>query len=285
MYRATKYQSTKYRSTKSGETVSARLLRWLRAAAPAIFGLVLLAGWEAAVDALSIPSYILPAPSAVVVALLHGIARGLYPVHIAATLSAMLSGYVIGSTLGILLGASIAKSRAVERVLLPYVVGLQSVPKIALAPLFVMWFGYGLASKIVMVSLMCFFPLMINTLTGLLAADRDRIDMLRTMTATRWQIFRFVKLPSAAGHIFAGLQVAVVLSLIATLVAEFVGSDYGLGNLIEASQSALDTAGMFAVLLILAVIGLLVTACVRSVHRRVVFWEMPTRVTVLDERG
>ena len=236
-------------------------------------GVTLLALWEIAVDALGLPSYILPAPSAVVLALMRGVQRGIYPIHLMATLSAMLSGYAIGTVLGIVLGAAVAEAKILERLLLPYVVTLQSVPKIALAPLFVMWFGYGLSSKVVMVSLMCFFPLMVNTMTGLLSADRDRIDMLRAMTATRWQVFRYVKLPSAAGHIFAGLQVAVALALIATLVAEFVGSDYGLGNLIEASQAALDTAGMFAVLVILAAIGLISTSLVRWAHRRVVFWE------------
>jgi len=248
----------------------------------AAVGLGLLLAWEGVVDALGLPSYILPAPSAVAMALLRGVQRGIYPQHVAATVTAMLSGYAIGSVLGFLLGAAIAEARILERLLLPYVVALQSVPKIALAPLFVMWFGYGLSSKVVMVSLMCFFPLMVNTMTGLLATDRDRIDMLRAMTATRWQVFYYVKLPSAASHIFAGLQVAVVLALIATLVAEFVGSDYGLGNLIEASQAALDTAGMFAVLLILAVIGLVTTALVRWAHRRVVFWERTERMTATD---
>jgi NitT/TauT family transport system permease protein len=251
----------------------------------ASLGVVLLAAWEGAVDALRLPSYILPAPSAVALALWHGVQRGIYPPHVMATLSAMLSGYAIGTVLGILLGAAIAEAKVLERLLLPYVVGLQSVPKIALAPLFVMWFGYGLSSKVVMVSLMCFFPLMVNTMTGLLSADRDRIDMLRAMTATPWQVFRFVKLPSAAGHIFAGLQVSVALALIATLVAEFVGSDYGLGNLIEASQAALDTAGMFAVLVILAAIGLVTTALVRWAHRRVVFWEREERRTLPEADG
>ena len=251
----------------------------------AAVGIPLLLAWEAIVDALRMPSYMLPAPSAVVMALARGIAGGIYPPHLEATLSAMLSGYAIGTTLGILLGAAIAEAKLLERILLPYIVALQSVPKIALAPLFVMWFGYGLSSKVVMVTLMCFFPLMVNTMTGLMTADRDRIDMLRAMTGTRWQVFRYVKLPSAASHIFAGLQVAVVMALIATLVAEFVGSDFGLGNLIEASQSALDTAGMFAVLAILAAIGLIASAAMRWLHRRVVFWERAERVTVPEAAG
>jgi NitT/TauT family transport system permease protein len=236
-------------------------------------GVVLVVAWEVAVRALGIPGYILPAPSAVLVSAARGLGRDLYTTHLLATLAAMAWGYVVGATLGIVLGALVAEFRVVERLIYPYVVALQSLPKIALAPLFVMWFGYGLLSKVVMVILMCFFPLMVNTMIGLMSTDRDRIDLLRTMDATRVQIFLNVKAPSAAGHIFAGLQVTVILSLIATLVAEFVGSDRGLGNLIQVSQSQLDTAGMFVVLAILAIIGTAGTALVRWAHARVVFWE------------
>ena len=128
-------------------------------------------------------------------------------------------------------------------------------------------------------ALICFFPMVVNTMTGIASADRDRVDIVTTMTATRWQVFWHVRLPSAAGAIFAGLQVSVVLALIGALVGEFVGSDAGLGNLIQASQASLDTAGMFAVLVILAMIGIVATSLVRLAHRKVVFWETGARVT------
>ena len=172
-------------------------------------GIAFLVAWQVAVRGLGIPNYIIPAPTDVVVAFSRGLQRGLYGPNLLATLEAMIAGYFIGAGAGILLGALVAEFKLVERLVYPYVVSLQSLPKIALAPLFVMWFGYGVLSKIVMVSLICFFPLMVNTMTGLLAADRDRLDMVRTMTGTRWQLFWHVKLPSAAGHIFSGLQVAV----------------------------------------------------------------------------
>jgi len=238
---------------------------------------LLLVAWEVSVRALKVPAYIIPAPSAVAEAFMRGLERGIYPPNAGATLLAMVCGYALGAISGIVLGAVVAEFKIVERIVYPYVVSLQSLPKIALAPLFVMWFGYGISSKVVMVTLICFFPLMVNTMTGLLATDRDRLDMVRTMTATRWQLFWHVKLPSAAGHIFAGLQVAVVLSLIGALVGEFVGSDRGLGNLIQISQASLDTAGMFAVLVILAATGMAATALVRFLHRRVVYWDAPDR--------
>lgn len=239
----------------------------------AAVGVALLLAWQVAVRALGVPGYIIPAPSDVVVAFGRGLERGIYPSNLYATLTAMIAGYAIGAGLGIVLGALVAEFKLVERVVYPYVVSLQSLPKIALAPLFVMWFGYGVSSKIVTVALICFFPLVVNTMTGLLSTERDRLDMVRSMTGTRLQLFWHVKLPSAAGHIFAGLQVAVVLSLIGALVGEFVGSDKGLGNLIQYSQASLDTAGMFAVLAILAAIGMGATALVRLAHRRIVFWE------------
>lgn len=258
--------------TASSRRVARRLFTLPNAIALAL-AIVLVVAWEIAVDAFRVPGYIVPAPSRILEAFQRGFARRIYPPHLWATLEAMVAGYAIGTTLGILLGALIAEFKLVERVVYPYVVSLQSLPKIALAPLFVMWFGYGLTSKVVTVALICFFPLMVNTMTGLLSTQRDRLDMVRTMTATRWQLFRHVKLPSAAGHVFAGLQVAVVLSLIGALVAEFVGADRGLGNLIQISQSNMDTAGVFTVLVILAVIGMVATALVRWIHRRVVFWE------------
>ncbi|GAB4170271.1 MAG: ABC transporter permease [Thalassobaculales bacterium] len=245
----------------------------------AAVGIGFLVVWQVAVRALGMPGYILPAPTDIAVALGRGLERGIYPPNLAATLTAMLAGYAIGAGAGILLGALVAEFKVVERLVYPYVVSLQSLPKIALAPLFVMWFGYGVLSKVVTVALICFFPLMVNTMTGILSTDRDRLDMVRSMTGTRFQLFWHVKLPSAAGHIFAGLQVAVVLSLIGALVGEFVGSDRGLGNLIQYSQSSLDTAGMFAVLLILALIGMTATALVRYAQRKVVFWEQARRST------
>lgn len=240
--------------------------------------LVLLGAWQGLVMLLKVPSYIIPTPSAVVGALVTGFRQKLYWPHIAATLSAMVSGYVIGVVAGAVTGALFAEFRALERIVYPYLVSIQSIPKIALAPLFVMWFGYGIGSKVVMVALICFFPMVVNTMTGIRSTLQDRIDIVTTMTATRWQLFWHVKLPSAAGAIFAGLQVSVVLALIGALVGEFVGSDAGLGNLIEASQAALDTTGMFAVLVLLSLIGIFATSLVRLAHRRFVFWESGTRV-------
>lgn len=262
---------------RDGKPDSGRI--WRRRLSALALAAALLALWHGAVVYFQVPSYIAPTPFAVLRALGNGLSQNLYWPHLRATLAAMLTGYLIGVTAGMAIGALLAEFRPLERVVFPYIVSIQSVPKIALAPLFVMWFGYGLNSKVVMVALICFFPMVVNTMTGMRATERDRLDIVTTMTASRWQLFWHVKLPSAAGPIFAGLQVSVVLALIGALVGEFVGSDAGLGNLIQASQASLDTAGMFAVLIILSAIGIVFTSLVRLAHRKVVFWDAGARAS------
>jgi NitT/TauT family transport system permease protein len=136
-----------------------------------------------------------------------------------------------------------------------------------------MWFGFGLTSKILIVGLICFFPVFINTVSGIRATDPNLIDLLRVFSASRAHIFFHVELPSAASQIFAGLQISIVFGLIGTIVAEFVSSQRGLGVLIEASSQNLDVAANLAVLLILAILGVAGSELVRFVHKKVVFWE------------
>lgn len=229
--------------------------------------------WIASISLFAIPNYILPTPLAVVHALRIGYVDGLYWPHLLATLHATVLGYLIGCSLAFLCGALVADSETFERFVYPYVVGLQSMPKVALAPLIIVWFGFGITSKIVMVALICFFPVFINTIVGLRHTDPHLIDLMRVFSASRADVFLQVKLPSAASHIFAGLQISVVLALIGAVVSEFVASQRGLGNLVQASSQSLDVAAMFAVLFTLALIGVLGSQLVRSLHRRIVFWE------------
>jgi len=244
---------------------------------PASFFVGLIVLWQVITTFGNVPQYILPAPTDIVAAAARNINRGVYPTHIVATMKSVLVGYSIGVGLGILLGTLFSEVRIIERLVYPLVVAIQSMPKVALAPLFVMWFGYGFTSKVVTVSLLCLFPVLVNTVTGLKSADADRVNLIRAMTGNRFQVFRHVKLPSAAGHIFAAMQVAVILALIGALVAEFVGSDKGLGILIQQGQLNLDTSGMFAVLMILSFLGISSTAIVRFVQRKIVFWESGDR--------
>jgi len=234
---------------------------------------VVVAIWLVAIRVFKIPNFILPTPDSVVQSLYHGYVKGLFWTHFFFTLQSMLFGYLLGCSLAFLLGCLFAESRTVERMLYPFVVALQSMPKVALAPLIIVWFGFGLESKVVMVALVCFFPMFINTAMGLKQTNVALLDLMNAFSASRWQILTRIKIPSAAGHIFAGLQIAIVLSLIGAVVAEFVSSTRGLGYLINAAAVNLETHTMFAALLSLAVLGILGSQVIRLLHAKVVFWD------------
>lgn len=218
--------------------------------------LVLLAAWELAVRRSGLSALVLPAPSAVAAALWNGVSTGYFWPHLRATLSALLLGLAGGGVVGLLVGMALAESALLERVFRPYVVVSQVVPKLALAPLFVLWFGFGIAPTALITALICFFPLMENTLTGLKHVDPQRLQLFRMLGATRWQTLLRLKLPVALPTILAGLRMAVVLALVGAVVGEFIGASHGLGAVVIASQGMMDTALMFAALFLIALIGL-----------------------------
>lgn len=232
-----------------------------------------LAAWEGAVRLFEIPSFILPAPSAVALGLWRGFSSGLYFRHIAVTLYEVLLGFGLGCALGFALGVAIALNRHVAYFLYPYIVMFLSMPKVALAPLIVLWFGLGVTSKIVSAALVSFFPLMINTIAGLNAADADRIDLIRSLGGNARQIFLMLRLPTALPMIFAGLEIAITLSLIGTVVTEFLGAEQGLGMLMQSMNFVMDVAGSFSVLIVLAVVGLVLNQALLAIRHRVLFWE------------
>jgi len=239
---------------------------------------VFLAVWEGIVRLFSIPLFILPAPSAIFFALWNGITSGLYIEHVWITLAETLLGFALGSTLAFAFGISVALSRRVEYFLYPFIVMFQAMPKVALAPLIIIWFGLGLTSKVVSAALVAFFPLMVNTIVGLRSADEDRINLMRSLAATRGQIFWMLQLPNAMPYIFAGLEIAMIFALIGAIVAEFVGAQSGLGMLIQSMNFTMDVAGQFSVLLILSLLGLVLNGLVNGVRRRVLFWDPSQKV-------
>jgi NitT/TauT family transport system permease protein len=234
---------------------------------------VLLAAWELSVSWFEVPAYLVPTPSAVVVGLWRGFASGIYLFHLKVTLVEIVLGFLAGSALGFLLGALIALNRTVAYFLQPYVLVFQTIPKVALAPLIVLWFGLGITSKVVSAAIICFFPVMVNTITGLNAADRERIDLLRAMGASRFQIFRMLRLPAAGAFIFAGLEIAVTFALIGAIVTEFLGAEAGLGMLMQSMNFTMDVAGSFSVIVVLSAVGVVLTFAITLLRRRVIFWE------------
>lgn len=240
----------------------------------AIFGilLILITVWEVFVRGFDISPLIFAKPSEIAVAMARGLQSGLYWEHLGITVLEMVVGFLIGASLGFSLGVVISEFGRLGRLLFPYLVAIQSLPKVAVAPLIILWFGFGIESKIVVVALITFFPVLINTISGLSIVDTARIDLMRIMLASRWQTFAFVRLPSAAPTIFAGLNVAIVLALTGAIVAEFVGAQRGLGVLVLQAQTNLDTAAMFVILIFLASIGLIANLSVRWLERRVIYW-------------
>lgn len=233
---------------------------------------ILFAGWEAAVWLFGISPIIVPAPSAIITSLWANLTTQRFYYHLGVTLWEILAGFVIGSVVGLIIGVSIGQWKILEKIVYPYVVALQTVPKVAIAPMIIIWFGYGLTSKIVITALIVFFPVVVNCIAGMNAASRQQIDMLRSFTATRWQIFRIVKLQTALPYIFAGLDVAVVLAVIGAIVGEFIGSQVGLGNLLLQKNFSMDTAGSFAILIVLSAIGIVLHKMLGILKGYIIFW-------------
>jgi NitT/TauT family transport system permease protein len=238
---------------------------------------VLIALWIFCVRVLRVPPYIMPAPEAVLNALWSGLAidpaspKGYY-LPLWSTLSNAATGFAIGTSLGLVLGSLMAESRTVEKLLMPYAFALQSLPKVAIAPLVVIWFGFGDGSKVAIAALLAFFPVLINSFTGLRSIEPEKLDLMRSLSATRFETYRIVKLPNAAPFIFAGLDMAVVYALLGAIVAEFLGAQQGMGVVITQAQSVSDVAGVFAALVILGVLGIVLHSSVRRLEHRVVHW-------------
>lgn len=248
---------------------------------PLVF-VAFVAAWDLVVRLFEVPGYLVPSPYQVLKALQKGVltspfARDGYWLHAGYTLAAALIGFAAGSAAGILIGTVISQSRGLEATLKPYIVAFQSLPKVALAPIIVIWFGFGISSKVVICALLTFFPLMVNSLEGFKSVDNDRIELMRSLSASRWQIFRLVSFPSALPFIFAGLDMAIVYSIIGAIVGEFIGGRDGLGVLIVSMNYALDMAGAFSVFIVLSTMGITLSWILNLIRRRVLFWAPSTR--------
>ena len=273
-------------NTRREASFGTRLRRLVDAGLSVLVLCALVALLEAMVRIFAVPSYVFPAPSEIFKALYAGFAepifsRSAYYMHITTTAIEALASFVIGSLLGVAAGALIIQFSLLRRIVLPYFIGLQSVPKVALAPLFVVWFGLGISSKIVLGVLLTFFPLMINTAAGLASVERERLELMQSMKASGWKTFRLVKLPSALPFIFAGLEMAAAYAVLGAVVGEFVGGTSGLGVLILNRNAVLDVAGSLAALIILALMGVGLQRVVAATRSRVLFWA-PSQDTLTD---
>lgn len=233
-------------------------------------GLIALA--EVAANREWVNSLILPNPSSVWNALVDGFERGIYWRHIRSTVFSTLAGFGSAAVVAITIGGILAAVPRLERIFLPFIVAVQTLPKVAVAPIIILWLGFGTQSKVVIIATICFFPILVNTLQGLRIRDQERLELLRSLGATRWQLFRFLRFPDSLPYVFAGLNIGIVFALIGTVIAEFLGSREGLGVLLVQQQAAFNVPGMFAALILFMIVGLILNGVTRVVEKKVVFW-------------
>jgi NitT/TauT family transport system permease protein len=231
---------------------------------------------EGGIRYFDVQPYVFPAPSAIAAALWDGVVGGSYLHALAVTLGEILGGFAIGSIAGILLGIAMVQVPVLDRLVYPYVVALQTVPKVAIAPLMIVWFGFGIESKIFIVALTCLFPSLVNTIAGLRAVDTDRVALILAMCGTRAQLLRYVQLPNALPYIMAGLNTGIVLAVIGAIVGEFVGAKTGIGVLILQANFSLDLASVFALLVLIAIAGVALSFVLRLIETRLCFWSGKT---------
>jgi len=217
----------------------------------------LLALWEAFVRLTGVSPLVIPAPSAVLIVLWEGLTVGFLWPHIWVTTVETLLGFALGCAIGFVAGVLLGEIDFLRRLLWPYVLASQVVPKLALGPIFIVWFGFGMTSTIVITALICFFPLLENTLTGLQSVSPEKRDLFRMLGASRRQTLLRLKIPSGLPVIMAGVRVAIVLALVGAVVGEFIGGDAGLGASIIAAQGMMDSTLMFALFIVITALGML----------------------------
>ena len=242
--------------------------RWSDILVPALLGAALLLAWEAATRAWGLSALVLPAPSRIGQSLLQGFATGYWWPHIGQTVLGVALGLAAGSALGFGSGLLLGTHPRLRRWLTPYLVVSQLTPKLALAPLFILWFGFGMLPTVVMTALICFFPLLENTLAALEDTEPDQLELLRALGASRWQTLWRLQVPAGRHTLAAGLRTALVLAWVGTVVSEFINASRGLGAVIIGAQGAMDTALLFAALALIAGLGVASYGLLRALESR-----------------
>jgi NitT/TauT family transport system permease protein len=254
--------------------------RWLgervsNLAAPVLATVAVIAVWAAVVKVFDIPDYLLPAPQAVAARIVKE--WPLLAKNGAYTLMSVLTGFVAGVAIGVPLAFGIVLSRSMERIAMPFLVMSQTIPKVAIAPILVVWLGFGILPKIAIVFLISFFPIVVSTVVGLKSVETDMIDLVRSMGARTAKIMLRVRGPSALPQMFAGFKIAVCLAVVGAIVGEFVGSDRGLGYLLLTSTGTLDGTLVWAALFVLIAMGIALFAIVSKLERLAIPWHVSVR--------
>jgi NitT/TauT family transport system permease protein len=230
-------------------------------------------GWELTVRLAGLPAFILPSPLMVAERFLRALSDGSLLRHTAITLLEVLLGLLSGASAALFFGYAVAKSRLFERLASPFLVASQAIPIVAIAPLLVIWFGPGMFSKVLICALIVFFPVLVNTVVGLRAVPRSLYELMRSLRASRTQMFRLLEIPAALPVFLGGLRIGATLSVIGAVVGELVGADRGLGFLINVGRGQYDTALVFVAIITLIVLALTLYGSVILLESRLLAWQ------------
>jgi ABC-type nitrate/sulfonate/bicarbonate transport system permease component len=247
------------------------LLQWIKQAlAPLLVLALMVAAWQTYVSMSHAPEYLVPGPGAVVQRFLEE--PGYFYREGLVTTTEALLGLALGGSLAFVVGVALAYSRPLERSVLPWAIALKMTPIVAVAPMFTIWFGFGTLPKVLIAALITFFPVLINTIAGLRAVNAGALDVFRSLDASPLDVLLKLRIPSAMPYLFAALKVAITLSLIGAVVAEWSGSGRGLGRVILLAHANLDMPTLFAGVFVLASLGVVLTSIISIVERRLLFW-------------
>ncbi|WP_431281328.1 ABC transporter permease [Humitalea sp. 24SJ18S-53] len=244
---------------------------------PVLIGLLIVI-WEAYVRFAGVSPLILPGPAAVWSAWMELLRDPRAWHHTWMTVYATLTGFAYATVIGVGLGVLIARIRWLELTLNPFIVASQVIPKVALVPLFVLWFGFGITSKVIVAAVLAFFPILTNTAMGVKSIDEGHRDVMVSLNATRWQVFRRLEFPSALPYIITGLEIGIVLAIIGAVVGEYLGGNAGLGHLLIARLNAFETDQMFAVLIHMSILGFIFYFSIGALRKMLIPWHASARV-------
>jgi NitT/TauT family transport system permease protein len=249
-----------------------KALPWMRLLLPTLSMLAIFAVWEAGVRGFGVPEWILPSPSSIARVALDWRAELAHNSWV--TLYETVVGFAVALVIALPIAVLIAYTPIVKHTIYPVLLALQSVPKVAIAPLIVLWVGFGVLPKIIVVFLVCFFPIVVSATAGLEATSRSRLDLMRAFKARPWQVFFRLRIPEAMPHVMVGCKVAITFAVIGAVIGEFVGSEEGLGYLILTSTSQSKTPLAFSALIILTLISIVLYYLVEKAEKLLVGWRV-----------
>jgi len=237
---------------------------------PVITGVLLLAAWETFVRVLAVEEFLLPAPSSILTALVVQWPV-MYP-HIVATVQTSLAGLIIAVFLAVVMGMLLDSFTIIKKSVYPFMVVSQTIPIVFIYPLFLIWFGFGIGAKIVVVTLVCFFPAAVNLIDGLAQTDPELMDLFRSMRSGRWRTFVMVRFPGALPSFFSGLRISATYCVMGAVIGEWLGAKQGMGVYMIRSYKSFSTPHVFAAILVVILLSLLVFYLIRIIERIVISW-------------